>query len=233
MAPRVRWGWGLAFAPVGVLVAALVLLIVVLLLLAPVMRDELAGSIAQFVSALAILGGALLLRGRIPDADRATTTSREASVPRTLFLGIPFGLGMVALQVVVIALGVVIDPGVQRALEDTDNQVDLNLSPVPLVITLIALAVLAPVGEELLFRSVLLRALWSRIGFWWGAVISSAAFGLAHLDPWFSGIWPRTIALAGVGLALCVVFRRWGYWTAVTAHATVNALAAIALLIAQ
>ena len=67
-----------------------------------------------------------------------------------------------------------------------------------------------------------------RLRFWPAAAISSLVFAAAHADAYL--IWPRAIALVGTGLALAWLYRWRGYWASVIAHATVNAVASIALV---
>ena len=67
-----------------------------------------------------------------------------------------------------------------------------------------------------------------RLRFWPSAIITSLLFASAHPDSYV--LWPRAIALVLTGLALAWLYRRRGYWASVTAHATVNIVAAIALV---
>ena len=71
-------------------------------------------------------------------------------------------------------------------------------------LTVIALSVLAPLGEELLFRGLLLRGLVRRLRFWPAAAISLALFASAHADAYV--LWPRAIVALpdgpGAGVAL-------------------------------
>jgi membrane protease YdiL (CAAX protease family) len=67
-----------------------------------------------------------------------------------------------------------------------------------------------------------------RIRFWPAALISSLLFAAAHADAYL--LWPRAIALAGTGVVLAWLYRWRGYWASVTAHATVNVVAATALV---
>jgi len=60
----------------------------------------------------------------------------------------------------------------------------------------LAIALESGVVEELLFRGVIFRLLWTAFGAWWGLAVSSALFGLAHL------INPNTDILVVLGLAL-------------------------------
>ncbi len=125
----------------------------------------------------------------------------------------------------ILLTGSAIDPVVERRLNEVE---DIGTVPWQVVLTVIALVVLAPLGEELLFRGLLLRGLARRLDFWPAALITSAVFAGAHADSYI--LWPRALALFGTGLVLAWIYRRRGYWASVSAHATVNTIAAIALV---
>jgi exosortase E/protease (VPEID-CTERM system) len=92
--------------------------------------------------------------------------------------------------------------------------------------------VTVPIAEELAFRGFLLRRLISadfesvdfRRFTWFSVAASSLAFGLMHGDRWLAG------TLAGF-LYAAVMLRRGNIGSAVVAHATTNALIALAVLI--
>ena len=125
-------------------------------------------------------------------------------------------------------IGTVIDGGLEDRLED--QAVTVGTVPWQAIFMVVALVVLAPLGEELVFRGLLLRALARRLAFWPAAAITALLFAASHADSYV--IWPRAIALTITGLALAWIYRWRGYWASVTAHATVNLVAAIALLAA-
>lgn len=85
---------------------------------------------------------------------------------------------------------------------------------------LMAVVVLAPAAEELLFRGVLFRGLTERLGIVASAVISGFVFSAYHLDP--VGFLPRFEI--GIVLAL-LVWKRGSLWPAIAFHASNNALA--------
>jgi len=58
--------------------------------------------------------------------------------------------------------------------------------------------------------------------------LSSLLFASAHADSYL--LWPRALSLVLTGLVLAWLYRWRGYWASVTAHATVNLVAAIALV---
>ena len=92
--------------------------------------------------------------------------------------------------------------------------------------TAVTAVIAAPFTEELLFRGVIFRALWSRLPILAAALISALLFGLIHDD---GVLFP---AIAGLGFVNALVYARCGnLYAAMIVHAANNALP-IALLIA-
>jgi len=88
----------------------------------------------------------------------------------------------------------------------------------------IAVAVVAPVIEELFFRGLLLRSLERRFGPRWAVAGSAVAFGLAH----FQGL--QLPALIAVGVVLGMLAVRTGrLGPGIVAHAAFNAVVVVAL----
>jgi membrane protease YdiL (CAAX protease family) len=88
--------------------------------------------------------------------------------------------------------------------------------------TLVAV-ILAPVFEEILFRGFLFRGLANSFGWVWGALISSAIFGAAHLQ------LDVFLPLAALGFVLAWAYHRTGsLWTNITMHALFNTIAVLA-----
>jgi len=87
----------------------------------------------------------------------------------------------------------------------------------------LAAVVLAGLVEELLFRGVLSRTLegtW--LGFWGGAVVSSAAFALLHLQYGAGG----QIVVFAIGMTLAWIRSRSGsLWPSIVCHSVNNAAA--------
>jgi len=77
----------------------------------------------------------------------------------------------------------------------------------------VAIALFSALAEEAFVRAMLQP--------WIGLVPAAMVFGLLHLPPsreaWF---WP--VMAFGLGLALGLLFARWGYPAAVSAHAGIN-----------
>jgi len=89
---------------------------------------------------------------------------------------------------------------------------------------LILAGVLAPFGEELLFRGVFYPLLRDRVGVWPGVLLSSLIFGIIHGDITVG----LTAFLLGIILALVYEYSR-SLWTSILVHA-INNSAKIALL---
>ena len=85
----------------------------------------------------------------------------------------------------------------------------------------LAIAVFSGLAEEAFVRALLQP--------WIGLLPAAAVFGLLHLPPsreaWF---WP--VMAFGLGIALGLLFSRWGYPAAVLAHAGINALGFLRLI---
>lgn len=164
----------------------------------------------------------------LPAHERRLTLAVKHSIRGTIGLGVTIGVGIIITSAALILLGTVIDGGLEDRLEE--QAVSIGTVPWQAVLMVIALVILAPLGEELVFRGLLLRALVRRLAFWPAALITAVLFAASHADSYV--IWPRAIALTLTGLALAWIYRWRGYWASVTAHATVNLVAAVALIAA-
>ncbi|MBX5466749.1 MAG: CPBP family intramembrane metalloprotease [Firmicutes bacterium] len=95
----------------------------------------------------------------------------------------------------------------------------MHQGPVALAVLVVAVVVLAPVAEELVFRGILLEGLRRRWGAGWGAVTASAVFAAAHFDPTlFLALW-----VTGLGLAALYLSRQ-SLVPSTIAHATFNGI---------
>ena len=221
--PGFRWR---VLSPIGAVVLAFaVLLVAAVVLQATPLSDDATTALLQFGTSLLLLGFAVLLVRGLPAHERRAALAVKHSVGGTIGLGITLGIGIVIAAGTIIFVGQEIDPVVERRLEDVE---EIGTVPWQLTITVIALVVLAPLGEELLFRALLLRGLVRRLRFWPAAIITSLLFAGAHPDAYI--LWPRAVALVLTGLVLAWLYRWRGYWASVTAHATVNTVASIALI---
>lgn len=84
------------------------------------------------------------------------------------------------------------------------------------------MAVLAPIGEELLYRGYIQRRLVQRWGTWPGILVTAALFGIAHLHP------VQSAGAFAVGVLLgWITVRTGSIRTALLAHAVNNLTAAL------
>ncbi len=96
-----------------------------------------------------------------------------------------------------------------------------------LVLAFVALVVLPPIAEELLFRGYLFGRLRQENGFWFSAIITSLLFGLVHLQ-WNVGV--DTFVLS---IFLCILREKTGsIWTSMMLHGLKNGVAYFFLFIA-
>lgn len=195
--------------------------------LAPLSDDSLS-AILQPITGGLILLFALLLWRNLPPHERRLTVALKHSRGGAIGLGLVVGIGCVIGAGTLLAIGRAIDPVVRRRLDDLSDELQIGTAHWQIALMGVALIVLAPFGEELLFRGMLLRGLARRLRFWPSALISGAVFASSHFDAYV--LWPRALGLALTGVALAWLYRWRGYWASVAAHATVNVVAFIALV---
>lgn len=98
--------------------------------------------------------------------------------------------------------------------------IETGLSDYGFWLTLLSLAVLTPLFEELVFRVLLLGGLTRHIGFAWANVCQALLFAGVHFDP------PRFAFYVALALMAGWLVRRYrAIWPAVLLHALVNGLA--------
>ena len=99
----------------------------------------------------------------------------------------------------------------------------------PLWLAFVALAIGAPLSEELLFRGFLLHRLrQTRIGFWGGAIIANVGWALLHFQ--YSWLGLADVFLAGL-LFSWALWRTGSIWVPISFHALYNATVFAILLI--
>ncbi len=92
------------------------------------------------------------------------------------------------------------------------------------IIFFAGMLIVAPIGEEILFRGVLYGAIERAWSARWAMLISSVVFAAAHLEP------ERFIILLPLGLALGELrLRRNNLVTTISAHFVINCVAALGL----
>ncbi len=213
--------------PLLIVFAAFVLSVIVFgVLKALELSDDSAESIAAFVGSLAILGFGLLARARLPAHERRRILSSRWSLPAALAIGLALGVAARLAIGIIVSVGQAVDSSVCRKLLELDD----DLVPPALwhkVLLTVALVVLAPLGEELVFRGLLLRGLVRRMSFPIAAVISGVVFSVAHPQYWT--LWPLLIGISLFGIVAAFVYRTMGYPANVMMHAVFNGVAAVFL----
>lgn len=105
------------------------------------------------------------------------------------------------------------------------QQLGADTPPAWRIVLVLVVVGVGPLVEELLFRGVLLSALWQRWRSGWAVALSSLAFALVHLPglqwQWFAlpDLWLLALALAWLRL------RSGSIWPGVLAHGANNLLA--------
>lgn len=115
---------------------------------------------------------------------------------------------------------IVFPGGIRHWMEDKEKSAEQTVkallsahSPRDLLLNIFFVAVLAGVGEELLFRGLVQRLLVRKYGRWAGILIAAGLFSAMHLQ--FYGFFPRFL----LGIVLGVLFAYSGsLWVAILAH---------------
>ncbi len=188
--------------------------------------DDSAAAIAGFLASAAILGFGLLARGNLPTHERRQILAAKRSLGACTLVGLGAGIAVRLVAGWVIAGGEAVDPGICRELLKLDD----DLVPPALwqkLLLAVGLVVLAPLGEELVFRGLLLRGLVRRIEFPTAAILSGIVFALFHTQ--YFRLWPVGLGIAVFGVVAAYVYRRFGYPANVVMHAVFNGFAAALL----
>lgn len=134
----------------------------------------------------------------------------------SLLLG--FRLLVAAIYLLIDKLWPAFDPLQRQVNEFVQGPTDLRW------VSFLALVILPPVVEEIVFRGFMFPAIAKRWGWLAGALISSLLFGIAHLQ---LNVQIYTLTL---GLLLCMMYYRLGsIWPGIVFHSINNYLAFIAL----
>lgn len=212
--------------PIAAVLLSFLLLVTAAGLLARTSLSETttAALLSAATSLLLLVFGVAVWR-RLPGHERRVTVAVKRGWRNAVLTGVAAGVALVGVATGIVAAGAALDPVVERRLEDVET---IGPQPWQIAVTLVTLILLAPVSEELLFRGLMLRALVRRFAFWVAAALSALLFTAAHIDAYV--LWPRAVSIFLTGLVLAVLARSRGLPAAVTAHAVVNAVVAVALV---
>lgn len=154
--------------------------------------------------------------------------------PKYLLLGIGCG-GLLLLLNIGVASALTAVFGESQTVNEA-NQLLTSLSANPTgLVAVVSSLTLAGICEEFAFRGFLQNSFFKtlsmakskKFAFTVAVVISAAVFGIFHFDPQVV----YTLAAFITGLALGFIYHRWNYTTSATAHATMNLIVLLFLLI--
>src|SRR5512147_3243655 len=129
-------------------------------------------------------------------------------------LGLGCGLLIASYGIILIHNLILFGLGIRTQGEEIQQLLEMLKSPVWFFIVG---AILAPLVEEIFFRGFLFQGFRARYGWVTGMLLSSAIFGLAHLDP--VALIPTFI----LGCVLAYLYQRSNsIWPSVTMHVLVN-----------
>lgn len=217
--------WALAAIPAAILA---VVMVVVAARAAGAGRET-AEAIGVTAGGMVLLAWAMALVVALPDHRRRVLGASNGTPLRTITTGVGVGVALVVVAGAIVAGGAALDPNVERRIAKAG--LDLNGPGWRVALLVVAIVVLAPVGEELLFRGLVLRTLTQRFTFGVSAVVTSLVFAGSHADAYV--IWPRAVAVFVLGLGLAWICRRRGMAASIVAHATVNGVAVLGSFFGQ
>jgi membrane protease YdiL (CAAX protease family) len=103
------------------------------------------------------------------------------------------------------------------------DELGIHGSNLNLVLVVVIIAILAPLGEELLFRGYVFASLRNWRGFWPAAIITGLIFGAVHIG---SSPIGYALPLAAFGFGLCALYQWTGsLYPCIALHALNNAFA--------
>lgn len=148
--------------------------------------------------------------------------------PSARDVGTGIGVGIVAFLGANVALSLVIQAVMERSgreLPVVQEQLQAALShPFLGPVVIFSVIVLAPLGEELLFRGLLLTGLRRSLPFWAALVGSAFVFALTHVE------WLAVLVIFPVGLLFGWAYHRHGTLVVpIAAHATFNLINVVLL----
>ena len=147
-------------------------------------------------------------------------------MPRDAPLGLAIGAATQAFLVPLLYFPILrlLDESPDDVAEEARRLTD-KASGLGVVLLIVVVVLVAPVVEEIFYRGLLLRSLERRLGDGWALVVSSAVFGVAHLQ---ALQLPALVLFGLVAGALAQRHRRLG--PSIFAHIAFNAVTVIVLL---
>lgn len=184
----------------------------------------------SYADEIAAYGGSLLLIALLVRLRRRTGLGALGlRLPgwRWLAAGIPLGFAGLVLQ----DAGGLVSRAVFAGTNTTNQCVALRSEfNGSLTLTLLAVAVVAPLAEEVIFRGFAFRWLWGRLPLWGAVGVDAILFSAAHVG------WSEPVLFLPIfasGCLLAYLYAKAGsIWPGVLVHATINGVGVVATLLA-
>ncbi len=172
---------------------------------------------AQTLLGLAFLGTALVVASR-GDGGTAALGRLGARGFKPRAIGLVLGAYVLYIAALALYSALIVTPDQQ----DIARDLGLDSGTLAAAFSVVLIAGVAPVAEELFFRGMFFGGLRARLSFVPAALISAAVFGSLHLTTGVSTVAPLVL----FGFLLAWVYERSGsIWPAVILHAINNSLA--------
>lgn len=191
------------------------------------LSEDSAEALAALAAGIALVAFGFALRSRLPAHERRRVLAAKRSLAASIGAALGLALLLRIAAGAIVAAGEQIDPGLSDEIETLNEIIPEVLWHK--VLLAISLVVLAPIGEELLFRGLLLRGLTRVAPFPVAAGVSGVVFAVVHPQYWT--LWPLIIAISIFGVVAAYVYRRMGYPASVLMHMFFNAVAAVLLFV--
>lgn len=209
--PRTVWGVVLGLVLGGVLLPVPVLI-----------ADPELKSYGGLIAVQAILGATLIVTSLIVAGADHGARAALAKLGARRFKPSAFGWMLVAYGGYVVAVVLYASFVVEPSQEDIARDLGLDSETVAAIFSLLLIAILAPISEELFFRGMLFGGLRARMSVLPAALISAAVFGALHATTGITAVPP----LAIFGVALALLYEKTGsLWPPIMLHFVNNSLA--------
>ena len=182
----------------------------------------------SYADEIAVYGASLLLIALLVRWRRHTPlTALGFRLPAWPWLaaGLPLGFAVYVLEDVGGVIGRIVLPTANTTNQCVGIRGEFGGS---LALTLLAVAVIAPISEEIIFRGFTFRWLQGRLPLWAAVLVSAAIFSAAHAG-WAEPTLYLPVFLGGVLLAYVYAKSR-SVWPGVIIHMTINIVGVILIL---
>jgi membrane protease YdiL (CAAX protease family)/uncharacterized RDD family membrane protein YckC len=185
--------------------------------------------VLSYADEIAVYGASLLLIVLLVRWRRHTPlTTLGVRLPAWPWLvaGLPLGFAAYVLEDVGGVIGRIVLPTANATNQCVGIRGEFGGS---VVLTLLAVAVIAPISEEIIFRSFTFRWLQGRMPLWGAVLVSAAIFSAAHAG-WAEPSLFLPVFLGGVLLAYVYAKSR-SVWPGVIIHMAINIVGVILILV--